>query len=194
MIDVGSGPGTASFAFFAGQLLNQYRRVKKFPFKDGVSSGIWPQQNYFRSGDILLQHYLSYFDDWNGDIELKTETRDWWRRGKDFNHEASLVLFGNVLNESPADPQNYQKGLLPFLENPKGGGVLFIEPAFKIWRRGPGITDSGRISFHPEKEKQKFGDHVFIKKNVRLLKEETGAIFLFPQNFQVNGSNNFQSN
>lgn len=130
VIDVGSGPGTASFALLA-YLFNRYDKTKKIPFKVEM---VWIDRNktILEDGGLLLNNFLSYMDEYDGDFQLKKETRDWWKHGKDFNHQASLVLFGNVLNESPADPQNYQKGLLPFLEKPTGGGVLFIEPAFRV--------------------------------------------------------------
>ncbi len=129
VIDVGSGPGTASFALLA-HILNRYEKSKKLPFKIHLH---WIDRNktILDDGELLLNEFLATLSEWDGDIKLTTEARDWWQHPKHFNPEASLIVFGNVLNESPKEKNIFQQGLIPFLKNPKGAGILFVEPAFK---------------------------------------------------------------
>ncbi len=134
IIDVGSGPGTASLALLVF-LLDGMRDPKEpkqiLPFSIEL---VWVDHNetIMKDGEKLLGKILQLFPDLEGDISVKRETRSWWKHPKDFNFQGSLVLFGNVLNESHSDPRIYLEGLAPFLKNPKGGGVLILEPAFKI--------------------------------------------------------------
>jgi len=127
IIDVGSGPGTASIAFFI-HLLERYRKTKHLPFSVKLH---WIDRNsaILEDGERFFRSVLEKFSDFEGDVDLVTEARDWWKHPSHFDFEASLVLFGNVLNES--DPAVFQRGLAPFLKNPQGAGVLIVEPAFK---------------------------------------------------------------
>jgi hypothetical protein len=129
VIDVGSGPGTASIAFLI-YLLERYKRQQKLPFDVQLH---WIDRNatVIEDGQAFLQTILEKFSNFEGSVDLVTEDRDWWKHPKDFDFDASLVLFGNVLNESPHDPRIFLQGLAPFLKDPQGGGVLIVEPAFK---------------------------------------------------------------
>ena len=129
IVDVGAGPGTASIALLI-YLLEKYQKQKKFPFTVELE---WIDKNgtILKDGEAFLKKLLERFSDFYGDISLKTDTRDWWNHPKGFNFEASLVLFGNVLNESPSEPKVFLQGLAPFFKSPQGGGVLMVEPAFK---------------------------------------------------------------
>ena len=138
IIDVGSGPGTASIAFLiyvleklAGEVQNgKTTRKVNLPFKIQL---VWIDHNetILKDGKAMLAQLFEFFPEFEGDIDLVTEPRLWWKHPKDFNFEASIVLFGNVLNESSDDPRVYLSGLVPFLKKPLGAGILMIEPAFK---------------------------------------------------------------
>jgi hypothetical protein len=130
IIDVGSGPGTASLALLAW-LLDRFDETRKLPFPIKL---LWIDRNdaILKDGEALLNAWLAHLaPHWDGDISLETEARDWWRHPKDFNPRASIILFGNVLNETSQQPAHFLQGLSPLLENPEGAGILFIEPAFK---------------------------------------------------------------
>ena len=129
LVDVGAGPGTASIAILV-YVLNRYSKAKKLPFKVELE---WIDYNetILKDGELFLNSLLAHFSDFEGDIRLKTDARQWWKHPANFNYEASLVLFGNVLNESSHDQRVYAQGLVPFFKSVKGGGVLFVEPAFK---------------------------------------------------------------
>jgi hypothetical protein len=133
IIDVGSGPGTASISLLV-HLLDGLRDSKKpamtLPFSIEL---VWIDHNatILKDGEALLEKVLELYPDLTGDIRTVLESRSWWKHPKEFQFEASLVLFGNVLNECPEDSRIFQLGLAPFLKAPAGGGVLMMEPAFK---------------------------------------------------------------
>jgi len=138
IVDVGSGPGTASIAFLIfilEQIAGEVQKGKSsrkvpLPFKIQL---VWIDQNetILKDGQALLASLIHFFPEFEGSIDLSTEARPWWKHPKNFQFEASIVLFGNVLNESSDDPRIYLSGLAPFLKNIKGAGVLMMEPAFK---------------------------------------------------------------
>ena len=133
IVDVGAGPGTASLALLVYLLdgLKDQKTLKlKLPFSIEL---LWIDHNetILKDGEIFLSQLLAIFPEAEGNIELKMEARSWWKHPKDFNFKASLVLFGNVLNESASDPRVFLQGLAPFFEAPTGGGVLMLEPAFR---------------------------------------------------------------
>jgi hypothetical protein len=129
IVDVGSGPGTASIAFLIF-VLEIYKKSKKLPFDIELH---WIDRNptVIKDGEAFLNEILSALSDFEGSIHLKSEVRDWWKHPADFQYESSIVLFGNVLNESTQDSRVYLQGLAPFLKDPKGAGILIVEPAFK---------------------------------------------------------------
>jgi hypothetical protein len=133
IVDVGSGPGTASLAllvFLLDGLRNADRSPLTLPFSIEL---VWIDQNstILKDGESLLGKILELYPEITGDVRAILDDRSWWKHPKDFRFDSSLVLFGNVLNECPDDPRIFQQGLAPFLRDPKGGGVLLIEPAFK---------------------------------------------------------------
>lgn len=133
VLDLGAGPGTASIAFFV-YVMERYRGGEALPFKVHLH---WVDHNktILEDGKLFFERFLAHLSDLNpgfeADISLTTETRAWWQHPKEFSFEASIVLFGNVLNESANNPRAFQQGLAPFLKNPTGAGVLMVEPAFK---------------------------------------------------------------
>ena len=138
IIDVGSGPGTASIAFLvhvlekiAGPLQKNKAPGKvKLPF-DIQLGWIDHNETILRDGEIMLGMLFEQFPEFEGNIGLEKQARAWWKHPKGFNFESSIVLFGNVLNESGDDPRIYLSGLVPFLKKVTGAGVLMLEPAFK---------------------------------------------------------------
>ena len=133
IVDVGAGPGTASIALLV-YLLDGLKDAKTtkttLPFSIEL---VWIDHNetILKDGEMLVAKILELFPNIEGDISVKTEARSWWKHPKEFNFQASLVLFGNVLNESGQDPKIFLQGLAPFFKNPQGGGVLMMEPAFR---------------------------------------------------------------
>ena len=129
IVDVGAGPGTASIAFLV-HVLDRYQSASRIPFRIHLH---WIDHNQaiLKDGEQFLRSFLESFPQFEGDIELTTEARSWWKHPGNFNFKASLVLFGNVLNESAQNPKAYQQGLAPFLKAPEGAGVLMVEPAFR---------------------------------------------------------------
>jgi hypothetical protein len=133
IVDVGSGPGTGSLAllvYILDGLRDERTKTQTLPFSIEL---VWIDHNdaILKDGEKLLSKILGVFPDLEGDITVKLESRAWWKHAKDFNFEASLVLFGNVLNECSTDPRVFLQGLAPFFKDPKGGGVLMMEPAFR---------------------------------------------------------------
>ncbi|MBS1958514.1 MAG: hypothetical protein JST80_03495 [Bdellovibrionales bacterium] len=137
VVDVGAGPGTASVAFFIHvfeRLATEMNEKGRVPFKIELH---WIDHNkaILDDGKIFFERLLGELGELHphleADVNLTTDPRAWWQHPRDFNYEASIVLFGNVLNESSRDPRAFQQGLAPFLRNPRGAGILMIEPAFK---------------------------------------------------------------
>lgn len=137
IVDVGSGPGTASIAFLIFVLEKLASETKTaegkkitLPFRIQLE---WIDHNetILKDGEQMLSELFEFLDEFEGSIDLNTQARPWWKHPKDFDFKASLVLFGNVLNESNDDPRIYNSGLVPFLKNMDGAGILFVEPAFK---------------------------------------------------------------
>jgi hypothetical protein len=151
VIDVGSGPGTASIAFLVS-VLERFRHApgfvsgrpkttaekeaekkkkSKIPFKIEL---VWIDHNgtILKDGELLLARITENFSSqFELEIDLVTEARSWWKHPRGYDFSASLILMGNVLNESPNDPRIFQEGLAPFFRNPQGAGVLMVEPAFR---------------------------------------------------------------
>ena len=94
---------------------------------------VWIDHNetILKDGQLLLSKILEIFPEVEGSIDLKIEARPWWKHPKGFDFDAGIVIFGNVLNESSNQPKVFLQGLGPFFENPKGAGILMLEPAFR---------------------------------------------------------------
>ena len=107
IVDVGAGPGTASLALLV-YLLDGMRNEKTLKLKLSFNIElVWIDHNetILKDGELLLAHILEEFPWVDGDIKIRSEARSWWKHPKDFNFKASIVLFGNVLNESASDPE-----------------------------------------------------------------------------------------
>jgi hypothetical protein len=93
LVDVGAGPGTASIAFLI-YVLSRYEKEKKLPFKIELE---WIDYNetILKDGELFLADLLARFSNFDGDITLHTDARQWWKHPADFKYEASLVFFGN---------------------------------------------------------------------------------------------------
>jgi hypothetical protein len=133
VLDLGSGPGTASLAFLV-HVLERYQNEKTLPFKIKLH---WVDHNeaILKDGEAFFQSMLESFSKLiphlHAEMDLVTEKRPWWQHPKNFNPQASLILFGNVLNESANNPKAFHQGLAPLLQAPQGGGVLLVEPALR---------------------------------------------------------------
>lgn len=136
IVDLGAGPGTASVAFlifyFHQLLQSSTPKTKVLPFKIRLT---WVDHNktIMEEGKLLLFDLLSYLPELEGDIQVDLQVRPWWEHPKDFGKDATLILFGNVLNESAFDSKIFQTGIGQWLSHLKSTecSLLFMEPAFK---------------------------------------------------------------
>ena len=130
IIDVGAGPGTASLALLI-HIMDRYKEKKRLPFSIDLH---WIDHNgtILKDGEALAELILEMLPDFKVEVDLTIESRSWWKHPPGFDPKASIVLFGNVLNESSGNVRIFQQGLAPLLKAPEGAGVLIVEPAFKV--------------------------------------------------------------
>lgn len=121
--DYGAGPGTASIALLLWMMEQpEDRWPKKVKFR-------WIDQNeaILKDGKKLVEAILEKRPEWKDRVEIQTLAQDWTRAIRNHSEKTTLVIFGNVLNETNADEVDFA----PLFENAGGAGILFLEPAFK---------------------------------------------------------------
>lgn len=126
LLDIGSGPGTASFSFLI-------YCMHHFPKSDLPIDLYWcdTSLSILKEGETLLQAFVDRFPQWKGKVRLFLWNAPWANLKTPFPSELSLVFFGNVLNEN----KNDQDRLVNYFFSPsqikqlQGAGVLFVEPA-----------------------------------------------------------------
>ena len=138
--DLGSGPGTASFALILHLLELSQKTKREFPKLELHWVDI--QLGMMKEGQGLLQDWILKYPELEGRISVQLHTSNWWEASKLLPKETSLILMGHVLNEAsgPALPSGEEEGpneawlrtwhaLLG--DRAQGGGFLCIEPAAK---------------------------------------------------------------
>jgi hypothetical protein len=115
--DLGAGPGTASLALLLYLLARGPRELPAIEL-DWYDN----QASILADGQALVLGMASAFPRLRGKVTVRTHTTPWWKIA---HQETSLVLVGNVLNESPAPAGAWNT----LLERVGGGGALIVEPA-----------------------------------------------------------------
>ncbi len=124
VLDFGCGPGTASLAFLIA--LMEQASKKKINLPPIELTWIDMQFKIMDDGRKIVTEICNHYPSLRGKVQIKMHTHE-------FGHEPfSLVLFGNVLNES----QDFNSGRnLKMWEKvfrlAQGGGVLILEPAVR---------------------------------------------------------------
>lgn len=126
IIDLGSGPATASIAFLLNLTSNEWK--SKIPSRIEITL-VDQNLETMSDGKTLLEEIAESFPALRGRVFVR-KVKCEWKKFRPENEDTSLVLFGNVLNEAfREEPESVLKGLSKFLERSKGSGVLFLEPA-----------------------------------------------------------------
>lgn len=126
IIDLGSGPATASIGFLLGLTTAEWKT--KIPSKIEITL-VDQNLEILADGKALLLEIAESFPSLRGRVSVSTVKSD-WKKFKPRETETSLVLFGNVLNEAfREEPEQVLNSLTRFLEIARGSGILFLEPA-----------------------------------------------------------------
>ena len=152
-LDLGAGPGTASFAF----LIHLQGRLSRMSVEERdvlppIEFHWWDLQNgIMEEGEALLHEFAAQFPSLRGRMKVVRRVESWWEAARNAP-EGSLAVFGNLLNEShrPSHRTAHRArasdlgeevapvSLAPAAEaiskilkklSPGGGGALFVEPA-----------------------------------------------------------------
>lgn len=129
ILDLGAGPGTASFAFLIWLLEEIERKGTSWTCPPIDLLWIDTHRSILDDGRKLLEAFSQKFPSLDGKITLTTHVGDWKDAHRFFSDDISLTLSGNVLNEGDQDrafltwERILQSGHL------KGGGALWVEPA-----------------------------------------------------------------
>jgi hypothetical protein len=128
ILDIGSGPGTASVAFLM-TLLSPRIEETALPPKIEL---IWVDSNkpIMQDGAKLVETLTSHFPKLRNKVEVKLEISDWRKWITRAPKQFSIAFFGNVLNEDrrqEADEAAQQ--ITELLKTKPAGGVLIMEPS-----------------------------------------------------------------
>jgi hypothetical protein len=122
VVDIGAGPGTASLAL----LLLLLDRQEDWGFDRIEFDWIDLNAEIMADGQALLEHFAPRFQ--KGTLDLRLHVGDWKTRLRHVPAKASLVFFGNILNEGSVFEEErplWQE----VLSRAQGGGLVMIEPA-----------------------------------------------------------------
>jgi len=145
--DLGAGPGTASLAFLL-RLLQE----KEIPNVELY----WVDTNksILEDGRALVEQLANQFPRLRGKVKVSLHVGPWWEAARFLPEKMSLILMGNVLNESQIpralsqavsndfseedlDDESPKKRAKPLrlwaelMSRVDGGGILFLEPAIR---------------------------------------------------------------
>ncbi len=133
VVDLGSGPGTASLAFLI-HLLSRYKNriPKKIEF-------YWLDLSFsmMKDGEQVLRAYVDQCvrEKHAPGLEVTVHlTPGEWVRNTQRLPQADLVLMGQVLNEgkSSQDLESAARAIHQLKSRNRGGGVLLVEPAARV--------------------------------------------------------------
>jgi hypothetical protein len=135
LADLGSGPGTASFAL----LLHLATRSKsKLPEKIEL---LWNDTNraVMEDGRALLEKTLAEVPalaELRGRVQVIVRAEPWWKSVSHLKQlgDVSLAVLGHVLNEAPDRGKSGElapatRSVAELVQMAEGGGVLIVEPA-----------------------------------------------------------------
>jgi len=135
LLDLGSGPGTASLALLL-TLLDPKTKKEAIPPKIEITL-VDQNASILQDGKQLLEIVASHFPKLKDRVEVRTVAQDWAQfAARDWQGESSLVLFGHVLNEGlmTVSGEAAKPDLRKFanlFQGLAGGGILLVEPASK---------------------------------------------------------------
>ncbi len=173
ILDVGAGPGTASFGLLFALLERSVRSEGAFEIPSIEFHWMDTQEGILKDGASLLAEFTESFPRLRGRVKTFLHPGDWLWPKKTSRPRSSadssssqpnfgtpelepaqfdLVLLGNVLNES-----QHPGKLAPPLDELRaktgaGGGVLIIEPAFKASAQRLGQVRDTLVIEREEKE------------------------------------------
>jgi hypothetical protein len=158
VLDLGAGPGTASFALVLQLLQMVTHSGEELP----EISFHWVDTNLssMQDGKKLIEQLGNQFSRLRGKIKVELIREQWWKGAAALREPTSLILMGHLLNESSgpklpkdmptseepsfdenldeeddfeAPPENHQwaRPWKEIFSKAEGGGTLIIEPAAK---------------------------------------------------------------
>jgi hypothetical protein len=155
VLDLGAGPGTASFALTLQLLQMASHTGEDLP----PITFYWVDTNFtvMQEGKKLLEQLGNQFSKLRGKLTIEIFEGPWWKGASALKEPVSLTLMGHVLNESsgPKLPKDKKSSVAgedaedeeedfreedrswarpwqEIFEKTEGGGILIIEPAAKI--------------------------------------------------------------
>ena len=122
VLDLGSGPGTASFALLHALLEEDLREFRVHLH--------WVDENpaILADGRALLEAWTLKESRLKDRVRVTTYASDVWKKGPWLEFPRALTLMGNVLNEGTKIDSPIWGSLF---SSARGGGVLCVEPASK---------------------------------------------------------------
>ena len=131
LVDLGSGPGTATVAYLLWIVTRQGDRLRKIPRIE--IDWFDTDEQILRDGARLLDTLFEIHPDLKPKVKLRTHVEPWWKapgilqRAYPSGAESSLIFAGHLFNETAkTDPL---PGLAKLFERASGAGMLFVEPA-----------------------------------------------------------------
>lgn len=134
--DLGAGPATASIAWLLWAM-NESQKPGAEPLPPIELHCLDTSHAILEDGRKLVEALAGNFPRLRGRVTVHTHVLPWWKGASVLPEETSLQLFGNVLNESalPSSVRSRGAGAAgvwsELLGKAKGGGALFVEPAFR---------------------------------------------------------------
>ncbi|MBY0471415.1 small ribosomal subunit Rsm22 family protein [bacterium] len=134
VLDLGSGPGTASIALLL-RLLQEKKPLPPIEFH-------WVDTNaaILKDGEELVAAIVEKNPKLKGKLTVRSYVGRWEKTQIDSGPPFALTLLGNVINEIPGasalEKQAAHRQLIKYFECTRGGGMLFVEPAAKLPSQG----------------------------------------------------------
>jgi hypothetical protein len=126
LLDLGSGPGTASIALLL-ELLD--RKTREAPVPEIELHWFDTNAKILKDGEALVELIASHFPGLRGKVRVHAQAEPWWKAAGLVRAPVSLTLVGHVLNETSGDIETTARRLEEVLALAEGGGALIVEPA-----------------------------------------------------------------
>jgi len=126
ILDLGSGPGTASISYLLW-LLSLGKELPPIELH-------WFDTNrkILKDGEEIIKAMCEHFPKLRERVSVHFNVGEWWKARPD---NYSLVIFGNVLNEQPVRFEEQSRAIRKLCTSTGGAGTLLVEPATKIASR-----------------------------------------------------------